>query len=316
MLAPAVPPRFPAQPCGYTGLFSAVTGAPGRTYSHEVRSAQRLEGDIQRPVGTVSQHDDGSLYPGGVRLLLPFLAVSNIQIDYSIVQHGRFVKLPALSASLEVPGSFFPRQAGNDRGRGEYVNWRLHSAPRKAGWHMSDMRDRIKGDENAFQKLAEAIPGFDGYREQEIRRTADRLVRDHLVKLLDAIRGKLEGLMRESGTSDIELTSKIGRTQRRMTTLRDRIDHASYGYTGFFDAIKIEEEELDRMYDYDMSLMKHIADMDATVAELAAADSADYDDLLAELEAQMDYLEQMLDDRDEVISSAVPGDAISKQVSV
>ncbi len=174
---------------------------------------------------------------------------------------------------------------------------------------MADMRDRITGDENAFQKLAEAIPGFDGYREREIRRTADRLLRDHLAKLLDATRGKLEKLMRDCGTAEVELTSKIGRTQRRMTTLHDRIDHASYGYTGFFDAVKIGEEELDRMYDYDMSLMQHIADMDVTVAELAAADSAGYDELLPELEAQMDYFEQMLDDRDEVISSVVPGDA-------
>ncbi len=173
---------------------------------------------------------------------------------------------------------------------------------------MSDMRDRIKGDENAFQKLAESIPGFDGYREEEIRRTADKLVREHLVKLLDATRGKLEKMMRDSGTSNLDLTSKLDRIQRRMTALRDRVDHAGYGYSGFFDAVKIEDEELDRMYDYDMSLMNNIADMDAAVAALQEAEAADFDASLAQLEAQMDYFEQMLDDRSEVIRSVVPGD--------
>ncbi len=172
---------------------------------------------------------------------------------------------------------------------------------------MSDMRDRIKGDENSFQKLAKAIPGFAGYREAEIRRTADRLVRDHLVKLLDATRGDLEDLMRKSGTSDMEMTSKIGEVQRRLTRLRDRVDHASYGYSGFFDAVKVGNEELDRMYDYDMSLMDDIADMDATVAKMKAAEAEDYEGLLSELAEKMGAFEQMLDDRSEVAKDIVPG---------
>ncbi len=172
---------------------------------------------------------------------------------------------------------------------------------------MSDMRDRIKGDENSFQKLAKAIPGFAGYREAEIRRTADRLVRDHMVKLLDATRGDLNDLMRKSGTSDMDMTAKIGEAQRRLTKLRDRVDHAAYGYSGFFDAVKVENEELDRMYDYDMSLMENIADMDATVAKLKDADADDYESLLSELAEQMDEFEQMLDDRSEVAKGIVPG---------
>ena len=35
----------------------------------------------------------------------------------------------------------------------------------------------------------------------------------------------------------------------------DRIRHASYGYAPFFDAIKIREEELTKVYEYDLALL-------------------------------------------------------------
>jgi len=33
------------------------------------------------------------------------------------------------------------------------------------------------------------------------------------------------------------------------------VNHASYGYAGFFDAIKIDEDDLDKMISYDTELM-------------------------------------------------------------
>jgi hypothetical protein len=35
----------------------------------------------------------------------------------------------------------------------------------------------------------------------------------------------------------------------------DRVRTASYGYAGFFDAIKINEQELARVYQYDLALL-------------------------------------------------------------
>jgi hypothetical protein len=171
---------------------------------------------------------------------------------------------------------------------------------------MSDLKGRIEHDENSFQKLAAAIPGFKGYREQEIRRTADRLLRDHLVKLMDASRNKLQRQLREADISDLEMTAKIERAERRLTALRDRLDHASYGESGLFDAIKVQAEELDRMYDYDRSLMDNIGAIDGIVEQMADAD--DMPELLSNLQDELDSFDQMLDDRAEVIRDIVPGD--------
>ncbi|MFP3904853.1 MAG: hypothetical protein ACLFWB_11480 [Armatimonadota bacterium] len=175
---------------------------------------------------------------------------------------------------------------------------------------MADMRDRIRGDENWFQRLAESIPGFDGYREREIRRAGDRLVRDHLVKMLDEQRRRLEQLMGESGTSNIELTSKIGRTQRHLTTVHDRIDHADYGYTGFFDAVKINEEGLDRLYEYDVKLIEDVKQLAKSIDRLEKTEmnNEKFRELVEDINEQISALESKIRDREEIAQDIVPED--------
>ena len=173
---------------------------------------------------------------------------------------------------------------------------------------MTDVRHGTAGDDSALQKMAELIPGYIGYRERERRRDADKLLRNHLVKLLDATRAKAERIMRQLGTADLQLVGKIGALQRRLTALRDRVDHASYGYTGFFDAVKIDTEQLERMYDYDMSLMSHIADMDDIVSQIGEAETDDCADLLNQLRERMDVFAQMLDNRDEAVRELTFGE--------
>jgi phage-related minor tail protein len=41
----------------------------------------------------------------------------------------------------------------------------------------------------------------------------------------------------------------------------ERVNHASYGYSGFFDTVKIKEDDLDRMIDFDNQLVDSAAKM-------------------------------------------------------
>jgi hypothetical protein len=46
-----------------------------------------------------------------------------------------------------------------------------------------------------------------------------------------------------------ELQTAVARIQ----TFMDKVATASYGYAGFFDAVKINEAELEKLYAYDMA---------------------------------------------------------------
>lgn len=165
---------------------------------------------------------------------------------------------------------------------------------------MGDLRDQIRHDENALQRLMDAIPGFREYRQQEIRRSADRILRDHLVGLLEKVRGQLTTFQRELAESkQLKLVTDVGRVTRSLVRVIDRIEHASYGYAGFLDALKIREAELDRMYDYDLALKEFISTLEEGVESLRTVPPEDHPESLRKLAALVDELGQLVDGRNE-----------------
>jgi hypothetical protein len=47
----------------------------------------------------------------------------------------------------------------------------------------------------------------------------------------------------------------------------ERINHADYGYSGFFDSTKIREPELDRMYEFDATILEDIETFQGEISE-------------------------------------------------
>ncbi len=61
----------------------------------------------------------------------------------------------------------------------------------------------------------------------------------------------------------------------KIRTFIDKIRHAVYGYSGFFDAIKIDQEKLDKLYAYDQALLDGIEGISETLTNLGAAVESD-----------------------------------------
>jgi hypothetical protein len=51
----------------------------------------------------------------------------------------------------------------------------------------------------------------------------------------------------------ISLMDEMEQAAIKLRTFADKIKTASYGYAGFFDAVKIKEEELTQLYQFDMA---------------------------------------------------------------
>ena len=49
---------------------------------------------------------------------------------------------------------------------------------------MSDAYERIKGEQGLVEKIVSYIPGYHGYKEKELRRETDKLVREFSVQKL------------------------------------------------------------------------------------------------------------------------------------
>jgi len=117
---------------------------------------------------------------------------------------------------------------------------------------------RVEEEKRLLERIETFVPGFRGYKQKEVRREADKLVRDKLYRELKQSENWLKDVLRE--LVDRKLTDVLEDVDRLITKfdeVSEEIHHASYGYSGFYDAVKIEEDDLDRMIDFDTKLLEN-----------------------------------------------------------
>ncbi|HXO19219.1 MAG TPA: hypothetical protein VOA87_04755 [Thermoanaerobaculia bacterium] len=141
---------------------------------------------------------------------------------------------------------------------------------------MTDGYEEAKAQRNVFERLGEKIPGFRGFNDRELRRDVDRLEREHLAAEL----ARLKSALREKARSYTE-GGRIGalngfdRLDRQLDGLSQAIRFSDYGATGLFDAVKIKEPELARLYEFDLSVLQDLAELEAAVAAVPAPGAVD-----------------------------------------
>ena len=117
---------------------------------------------------------------------------------------------------------------------------------------MSDLFDTVKGGQDIFKKLLSYIPGFNGYIERTNRRAADKLLREQVALKYTELAARTSRLQKDiADAGQIDFLDDIDSVGLKLRTFADRIKTASYGYSGFFDAVKINEKELEKIYAID-----------------------------------------------------------------
>lgn len=124
---------------------------------------------------------------------------------------------------------------------------------------MSDIFDKVVSQQDAIRKLLGKIPGFSGYFERENRRSSDKVLRDMVAKQFEEVWSRISRLQRDLisqgaiyAIDDLEAAAVLIRQ------VIDRVQKTSYGYSGFFDAVKINEKELELLYNYDLAMLDNV----------------------------------------------------------
>lgn len=118
--------------------------------------------------------------------------------------------------------------------------------------------NNVKDEMSGLEKLVSKIPGYKGYKEKEQRREADKLLREHIANRLRTVKTQLDGLQTDLiSAGKIDLLDEAGSASTQLQTFIDRLRTASYGYSGLFDAVRVKEDDLDRVYEFDASLLSY-----------------------------------------------------------
>ena len=124
---------------------------------------------------------------------------------------------------------------------------------------MPDIRDRVEQDRGLLKKIQLVIPGYAGYRRREDIRAADNLLRIQLANQLKGVRGEIEDI-RDGMAMDgkVQGLQSIGNAIFTIEGLEAKVRHAEGGYSGLSATIRIEETELDRLYEYDYAMLESL----------------------------------------------------------
>ncbi len=169
-----------------------------------------------------------------------------------------------------------------------------------------DVYSNVKGQMRLSERIAAFLPGFRGYKEKEIRRESDRLIRNHLYLKLSAAKTDLRSISQKiADRRYFDVMTDLDRLLARMDRVVEKVNHASYGYSGFFDAVKVKEEALDRMIDFDNKLIDDVTtmstDVDAFKTDLAIGVTANMKTHVQAVSDKLEALEDTFDSREEVI---------------
>jgi hypothetical protein len=169
-----------------------------------------------------------------------------------------------------------------------------------------DYLGKVRGERSLLERIAGYIPGYRGYKEKELRRESDRLVRTDAVNRLKAAKNAVrrnfanptvvQKLSGEDAYRFDALTSRLDRVTQR-------IDRAVAGYAGMFDTIKVKEDKLDTVTQHDLSLIEK-ADAIKTDCENAnkmQPGNTDWGTAMDNLISKVEELDGLIDQRSEIL---------------
>ncbi|MBL7066100.1 MAG: hypothetical protein ISS49_18140 [Anaerolineae bacterium] len=129
---------------------------------------------------------------------------------------------------------------------------------------MVDILEKVTGSRTAMEKLTDFIPGWGGYQKRQTSRKADQLLRQTLAEKLAGQRRNLDTAQKDLiSHGKMDLLDDVGSAVTQLQTFIDRVRFASYGYSGLFDAAKVNEAELEHMYNFDAALFEYVGRLDA-----------------------------------------------------
>jgi hypothetical protein len=178
---------------------------------------------------------------------------------------------------------------------------------------MSENKDvyaQAKSQMRLSERIAAALPGFRGYKEKELRRESDKLVRNNLYLKLTKDKDNVKSISQKIADKRyMDVLTDIDRLSAKMDRIAEKVNHASYGYAGFYDIVKIKEDSLDRMITFDNQLLDEVNALTASIEELKTQllsnNFANLKDKIQTIADKFELLEDTFDKREQVISGVI-----------
>ena len=129
------------------------------------------------------------------------------------------------------------------------------------------VKNEMKEKMSLYERVAMYVPLYRGYREKNLRREQDRAVRGELSRALQGAKTDLASIQRMLVDSQ-GLMMDVERIRTKVDHFDVKVRKAVNGYSGFHDAVKIDESDLEALASFDAQMMEDIGAFREASSEL------------------------------------------------
>lgn len=166
--------------------------------------------------------------------------------------------------------------------------------------------NQVKGNESFLEKIKRFIPGYDGYVNRDNSRELDTILRNQLAVQLDTNKQKISNTVSNlSANGKLFEVSNIDRIDKKNETAIAKFKSAARGYSGAFDVVKVKEDKLTMLYQFDESLLSSVMTINSLFAEMETLSSANGDlkEVIAKISAALDELILKFNERENILNT-------------
>ena len=132
---------------------------------------------------------------------------------------------------------------------------------------MSDLQTQlntVKANESWLEKIKRYIPGYDGYVNKDNARELDTILRNQLAANLEGNKTRIKNTVSSlSKNGRLFETGDIDKIDKKNENCIAQFKSAARGYSGVFDVVKIKEDKLNRLYEFDSALLADVENINS-----------------------------------------------------
>ncbi|NOX60726.1 MAG: hypothetical protein GXP42_02065 [Chloroflexi bacterium] len=169
-----------------------------------------------------------------------------------------------------------------------------------------DLYERAAEGMTKVESFVSNLPVIKDYRNKEMRRDADKRLREFIAEALERSRRRLTAAQLDLvRAGNLQALPKVEQAVGRLQLLIDRIRTAGYGYAPFFDIDEVREAELDKLAEFDRQIGQkaEVIGQQTEALALKIRSEEPFDEALDAFMDELAALHQRFDSREQLLSS-------------
>ncbi len=169
---------------------------------------------------------------------------------------------------------------------------------------LSSKLDQIKSGESWLERIKRKIPNYDGYVNKDNARELDTILRNQLASGLEdnkvSIKNTILNLLKNGKLFE---TADLEKIDKKNENAIGKFKSAARGYSGAFEVVKIKEDKLNLLYEFDSNLLADVDSLQKNFSELEtkAAAKEDLNIIVSQISRSLDELLKKFDERENLL---------------